>query len=112
MYVDYKEMGKRIAARRKELGLRQSQVNELADLSDKYLSNIETARSIPSIDVLMKICDVLNVTPDYFLVGSVSINEESDLEKALIQKMQFMDKDKKKFLCDFADWLIERKGDT
>ena len=59
MYVDYKELGKRIAARRKALGLKQYQVNEMAELSDKYLSNIETARSIPSIDVLMKICDAL-----------------------------------------------------
>ncbi len=111
MYVDYKEMGKRIASRRKELGLRQSQVNEMADLSDKYLSNIETARSIPSIDVLMRICDVLNVTPDYLLLGAVSVNAESDLDNVLSKKLQFLDKEKKKFLCDFADWLIDRKVD-
>ena len=42
MYVDYKEVGKRIAARRKSLGLKQNAVNEAAGLSDKYLSNIKT----------------------------------------------------------------------
>ena len=41
MDLDYKEIGKRIALRRKELGLKQSEVEERADLSQKYLSNIE-----------------------------------------------------------------------
>lgn len=110
MYADYKEIGRRIAARRKELGLKQSHVNELAGLSDKYLSNIETARSIPSIDVLMRICDVLNITPDYLLVGAVNVNEESDMTKLLSAKLQCLDREQQKFLCDFADWLIERSG--
>ena len=79
MYVDYKELGKRIAKRRKELGLKQRQVNEMAELSDKYLSNIETARSIPSIDVLMRICGVLKVTPDYLLLGSVNDYSNDDI---------------------------------
>ena len=47
MDIDYTEIGKRIARRRKELGLRQSQVSELADISDPYMSNIERAVSIP-----------------------------------------------------------------
>ncbi len=108
MYTDFKEIGRRIAARRRELGLRQGYVNEAAGLSDKYLSNIENARSIPSIDVLMRICDVLNVTPDYFLTGAVSAEETGDYTKLIIYKMQCLDKEKQKFLCDFADWLIER----
>lgn len=110
MYVDYKEIGRRIAARRKELGLKQSKVTELAGLSDKYLSNIETARSIPSIEVLMKICDVLNVTPDYFLVGSVNINETNDIIKIIDGKLQYLNKEKQIFVCDFIDWLIEQEN--
>ena len=45
MDLDYKEIGKRIARRRKELGLKQSEVEERADLSQKYLSNIEWKNS-------------------------------------------------------------------
>ena len=108
MYTDFKEIGKRIAARRKELGLKQAYVNEAAGLSDKYLSNIENARSIPSIEVLMRICDVLNVTPDYFLVGSVNTDKSNAYQKIIESKMQSLNKNKQKFLCDFADWLIER----
>ena len=41
MELDYTEIGRRIARRRKKLHLKQSDVEERADLSYKYLSNIE-----------------------------------------------------------------------
>ena len=104
MYVDYKEVGKRISKRRKELGLKQRQVNEMAELSDKYLSNIETARSIPSIDVLMRICKVLKVTPDYFLVGSVNAYNETDMDNFIKEKTKNLTAEQKKFVCDFIEW--------
>ena len=70
MDIDYTEIGKRIARRRKELGLRQSQVSELADISDPYMSNIERAVSIPSTEVIMRLALALDTTPDEFLVGT------------------------------------------
>ena len=105
MYVDYKELGKRIAKRRKELGLKQRQVNEMAELSDKYLSNIETARSIPSIDVLMRICGVLKVTPDYLLLGSVNDYSNDDI---ITSKTKDLNDEQKKFVCDFVEWYKQR----
>ena len=106
MYVDYKEVGKRIAKRRKELGLKQRQVNEMAELSDKYLSNIETARSIPSIDVLMRICKVLKTTPDYFLLGSVNIVNENDMDNLIRDKLKKLSSEQKQFIYNFIEWYI------
>ncbi|MBE6688470.1 MAG: helix-turn-helix transcriptional regulator [Ruminococcaceae bacterium] len=100
MYVNYKEVGKRIAARRKELGLKQWQVNEMAELSDKYLLNIETARSIPSIDVLMRICEVLKTTPDRILIGAVNELEKTEITPAISQKIASLDKRKQVFCTD------------
>ena len=40
MELDYAEIGKRIARRRKELGLKQTEVCERAGINDKYLSCI------------------------------------------------------------------------
>ena len=37
MTIDYTEIGKRIARRRKALGLKQSEVEEKAGLGQKYL---------------------------------------------------------------------------
>lgn len=71
MELDYAEIGRRIARRRRELGLRQVQVCERAGINDKYLSCIERATSIPSLEVVMKLAAALDTTPDEFLVGSV-----------------------------------------
>ncbi len=76
MKLDYSEIGKRIAHRRKELGLRQVQVCERAGINDKYLSCIERSTSIPSLEVIMKLALALDTTPDEFLVGSVRYEED------------------------------------
>ena len=106
MQVDYVLLGRRIAERRRSLGLKQVEVNERADLSDKYLSNIETARSIPSIDVLMRICSVLSVTPDYLLTGTL-IKEDTELSDRITEKSKSLSETKLKLLDSFVDWLME-----
>ena len=64
MSLDYKEIGRRIAARREQLGLKQSEVEERADLSYKYLSNIERGISIPSTEDIMRLASALETTPN------------------------------------------------
>ena len=76
MTLDYSLIGKRIARRRKQLGLKQSEVEERAGIGDKYLSNIERAISIPSTEVIMRLAIALETTPDEFLVGAVRHPEE------------------------------------
>lgn len=76
MTLDYSLIGKRIARRRKQLGLKQSEVEERAGIGDKYLSNIERAISIPSTEVIMRLAIALETTPDEFLVGAVRYPEE------------------------------------
>lgn len=109
MYVDYKEVGKRIAARRKALGLKQNKVNEMAELSDKYLSNIETARSIPSIDVLMRICKALDTTPDYILLGAVKNDDDVETDRLALEKLKGFSGRKKKLVYKFVNMLDDEE---
>ena len=71
MELDYAEIGKRIARRRKELGLKQAEVCARAGINDKYLSCIERATSIPSLDVVIRLAHALDTTPDEFLTGTI-----------------------------------------
>lgn len=75
MELDYKEIGRRIAVRRKRLGLKQAEVSELADISVTYMSSIERAVSIPSTEVVMRLAIALDTTPDEFLVGTARREE-------------------------------------
>lgn len=105
MYVDYNEVGKRLSARRKELGLKQFQVSEAAGLSDKYLSNLERATSVMSIDVLMKLCNVLKVSPDYLLLGTTERLNSEDIEQRFLQMLSSMNEKQIKMVFSFMEWM-------
>ena len=107
MYVDYKEVGKRIAQRRKQLGYKQFEVNEKAELSEKYLSNIERGQSVISIDTLMKLCTVLDATPNNFLLGSLENVTAEDYEKALLKRLSGLDEKKLKVALSMIEWLAK-----
>ena len=89
MDLDYAEIGKRIARRRKLLGLNQSEVEERADLGYKYLSNIERGISIPSTEVIMRLAVALETTPDEFLVGTA--RHEDEEWKSVAELLRTMD---------------------
>ena len=88
MKIDYKAIGSRIALRRRALGLRQYEVCEKIGVNDKYLSNLETARSVPSIEVLLNLCEVLGTTPDYLLLGRQTEPSEKGEENRLLGELE------------------------
>lgn len=65
MELDYSEIGKRIARRRKELGLKQTEVCERAGINDKYLSCIERATSICGFRKMAMIVSPPDVVTDF-----------------------------------------------
>lgn len=107
MRLDYSEIGKRIARRRKELGLRQTQVCEKAGINDKYLSCIERATSIPSLEVIMKLAIALDTTPDEFLTGSIRYEDSSWRDVA--ELLRNMTPNQLHLAKNFLTWLSEQK---
>ncbi len=107
MELDYGEIGRRIAKRRKELGLRQIQVCERAGINDKYLSCIERATSIPSLDVVMRLALALETTPDTFLVGSA--RHEDDQWRDVAEEMRGMNPRQLRLAKSFLRWLSEQE---
>ena len=103
MELDYVEIGKRIARRRKELGLRQVQVCEMVGINDKYLSCIERATSIPSLEVVIKIAIALDTTPDELLVGSIRYDGEEWRDVA--ELMRNMSSGQLSLARSFLMWL-------
>ena len=106
MELDYAEIGRRIARRRKELGLRQVQVCERAGINDKYLSCIERATSIPSLEVVIKLALALETTPDEFLTGTVRYGEEEWRDVA--ELLRGMNPERLKLAKSFLLWLSAR----
>lgn len=106
MELDYSEIGKRIAKRRKELGLKQTEVCERAGINDKYLSCIERATSIPSLEVVMRLALALDTTPDEFLVGSVRY--DSDQWRDVAEMLRTLNPKKLDLAQSFLSWLNDQ----
>ena len=64
-------MGNRIKIRRKELRIKQAELAEQLNISNNHMSSIENGRQKPSLDIFIRICNLLNVTPDYLLLGNM-----------------------------------------
>ena len=109
MYMSYAEIGRRIAQKRRKLLLTQAEVEVKADLSPRYLSNIERGRSIPSIDVLMQIADVLHMTPDEVLLGAENTSQ-SELQEQLTAGMKRLNVRQQEQVLSFIGWLQEQEA--
>ncbi len=59
----YRLLGLNIAYYRKERAFSQAELAEKLDISCTHMSRIETAGCAVSLDVIFKICDVLEVSP-------------------------------------------------
>ena len=61
------EYGKKLKKARKSLGLTQEKVAEYLGLGPRYISDIERNKTKGSIDTLVKLCNIYNITPNDLL---------------------------------------------
>ena len=81
--VDMKEKGKRLEKLLEESGLTQVALAEMADTSDKYISQVVTGRKQLGMKTARKIAKVLNVRYEY-LLGEDAAKTEADFDMELL----------------------------
>lgn len=64
------EMGRRMLMRRKELGLTQEQVAEIAGMAHQQYNKSENGKTLLSSDSLLRISTALKTSADYLLTGN------------------------------------------
>lgn len=64
LIFDLNKIGNKLLAFRKRLGLTQAEVAEAAGLSDRTYADIERGTVNMRIETILRICDVLSITPD------------------------------------------------
>ena len=70
MSEQLKALGERIRETRKEKGLTQLELAESVDLTEPYISRIETGVRSGSLDAYVRIAAALGVTVDHILYGN------------------------------------------
>lgn len=105
MELQYREMGSRIKIRRKELKIKQSELAEGLGISNNHMSSIENGRQKPSMDTFINICNFLNVTPDYLLLGSM---HAYNISQDIIDKLRLCTQNDLELAEDFIELLVKR----
>lgn len=97
------KIGIRIAQRRKEIKMKQNALAEKTDLSNNHISNIENGYSVPSIETFAKICNALNITPDYLLLGTLKSN---NIPQNIVDKLNLCDNKSLSLISKIIDVIL------
>lgn len=100
-----KNMGVRIANRRKECNMTQEQVAEQMNVSIQMISNLELGKKAIRPENLVKLCQVLGITADYILTGQkLSIDVQS-----IVNKLSTLPDDDIEIIESLIDHFIKKK---
>lgn len=102
-------MGNRIKIRRKELRIKQAELAEKLNISNNHMSSIENGRQKPSLDIFIQICNLLSVTPDYLLLGSMNAY---NIPQDIIDKLRLCSPSDVELAGDFIELLVKRNNKT
>ena len=85
--MDQLNIGRFIAERRKKKNLTQMQLAEKLNITDRAVSKWETGKSLPDSSIMLKLCDVLEITVNDLLNGEVVImdNYKEKSEKLILE---------------------------
>lgn len=99
-------IGERITQLRKQQNLSQDELTKKAGVSRTIIGNYERNTNTPSIEVLIKLAKVFNVSVD-FLIGEGELTAlDKDLLKC-IEDIEKLDEDTKKHLFFLIDNVIQ-----
>lgn len=67
LIFNFNQIGNKLHSIRKRMGLTQAEVAEAAGLADRTYADIERGSVNMRIETILRICDVLHITPDEIL---------------------------------------------
>lgn len=105
-----KIFGSNVKKYRLKKGYTQEKLAELAEISDKVISPIETGRSFIKLEDMPKLCAVLDVEPfQLFLTNETSGEIADDLRRErVLTRLKTCKREELDLLCDILTKFIER----
>jgi transcriptional regulator with XRE-family HTH domain len=102
--MNHREIGERISRLRRRCDMTQDELGELAEINGKHISRIESGHVLPSIDSVMKLCNVLEVTPDYLLLGVKKIDNATI--NRIVEELRLSSDKQQNLVYEFINLLI------
>ena len=109
--MNYQKIGKRIRELRLQRGYTQEAFAEMVDLSAPFIIHIERASKKASLETISRIASTLNVTVDYLLTGTQSLDAA-----AFLPEVEMLLRDclphEKRIIVDVAEATKKRLRDN
>ncbi len=99
-----KQIGERIYKKRRSLKMTQAQLAETVEVSTQMISNLECGKKAVRSENLVKICEALNISADYILMGSTS-----DAASDTAERLSLLSADELKIINDMIDYMNSRR---
>lgn len=101
-------MGDRMKSKRLQLGYTQERVAELTDISFSTYSKIENAIQSPSLDTLIRISIVLDISMDYLIFRNENIKKDIDDFSDIITLLQNADFKQVQYVYELLSQLLSK----
>ena len=101
MELNFKLIGQKVKKFRTQNKMTQSTLAEYTNITDIYISNIETGKKHASLETLVQISNVLGVTMDMLLVGNL-VNENKLYYPELTLLLQDCSSYERRIIYDIA----------
>lgn len=88
-------LGQKLSKFRKEKNITQAELSKLLYVTDKTISSWESNRTEPSLEMLIKLSEILDCSVSYFIYGD---NLKNDIETEIKVKIT---ENEYKYLCEF-----------
>lgn len=98
-------LGNRIKLRRKELGITQLKLAELLNISNNHMSAIENGHDKTTLEKLIEICEILETTPDFLILG---ITHSINIPQNIVAKLQLCSEEDIILVDQFVELLVAR----
>ena len=99
--ANYRHLGSRVRSKRKKLHMTQLSLAESTGLSVPYISLVENGQKKPSLDAILKISEVLDLSLDYLLLG------EHYHHVNMSNLLSDYSSDERRLLLDFLQAMME-----
>ena len=112
MNVNFKLIGKRIQEVRKQQEMTQAELAALTDMSDSYISYIETAKKQASLESLVRISNALGITVDELHSGN-QLHNPTDYQTDIDLLMEDCSLLERRFIYELisvAKYIIRNNG--
>ncbi len=103
--MNKKAFGLNLKFIRKSKKLTSEQLSEICNVNPVYIRQLESGAKSPSLDMLIKLCNSLEISPDYLLRADLIANELTEINR-ISSKLEHLSTDQLRKLDRMVDLLF------